>query len=279
IQTWPTRMDLWAEWEQIYCDVENEAAAEHATEFYESHRAEMDAGAVVLWPELEDLETLFAMRAESGHTAFAREKQSEPHDPERTEFPPEYFADHIWADTFPSDLPIRTLALDPSKGRDARKGDYSAYARVGVDASGLIFVEADLARRPTPAIVAAGIAHVQDFRPHVLAVETTQYQELLAAELHRELTAAGLTTTPIAELENSVQKELRIRRLGPLLSQRRLRFLKRSPGTRLLVDQLRDFPLGGHDDGPDALEMGIRIAGHLKNGRRPKTDGLGDRLI
>jgi hypothetical protein len=25
-----------------------------------------------------------------------------------------------------------------------------------------------------------------------------------------------------------------------------------------LVDQLRDFPIGDHDDGPDALEMAIR---------------------
>jgi hypothetical protein len=31
-------------------------------------------------------------------------------------------------------------------------------------------------------------------------------------------------------------------------------------GGRLLVEQLRDFPCGDHDDGPDALEMAVRLA-------------------
>src|SRR5215471_1626093 len=48
---------------------------------------------------------------------------------------------------------------------------------------------------------------------------------------------------PIVEFDNRVNKEVRIRRLGTYLSQRRLRFKTRSPGTALLVQQLQDFPL------------------------------------
>ena len=40
---------------------------------------------------------------------------------------------------------------------------------------------------------------------------------------------------------------------------RELRFKADSPGCRLLVDQLMDFPLAEHDDGPDALEMCARL--------------------
>ena len=40
---------------------------------------------------------------------------------------------------------------------------------------------------------------------------------------------------------------------------RELRFKADSPGCRLLVDQLMDFPLAEHDDGPDALEMCMRL--------------------
>ena len=47
--------------------------------------------------------------------------------------------------------------------------------------------------------------------------------------------------------------------------------------TSLLVDQLRDFPAGAHDDGPDALEMALRLAEEVWNGKRSE-DGLGDRL-
>jgi hypothetical protein len=43
-----------------------------------------------------------------------------------------------------------------------------------------------------------------------------------------------------------------------------------------LVNQLREFPVSDHDDGPDALEMAIRLLEHLL--ARPPDDGLGDRL-
>jgi hypothetical protein len=52
----------------------------------------------------------------------------------------------------------------------------------------------------------------------------------------------------------------RIRRLTPLLSQGCLRFKAGSEGAKLLVDQLRDFPCGEHDDAPDALEVAFRLA-------------------
>jgi hypothetical protein len=45
----------------------------------------------------------------------------------------------------------------------------------------------------------------------------------------------------------------------------------------LLVDQLRDFPAGAHDDGPDALEMALRLANEVLYGRNA-SDGLGNRL-
>jgi hypothetical protein len=50
-----------------------------------------------------------------------------------------------------------------------------------------------------------------------------------------------------------------IRRLSQYVINRELRFKADSPGCRLLVDQLMDFPLADHDDGPDALEMCTRM--------------------
>jgi hypothetical protein len=47
--------------------------------------------------------------------------------------------------------------------------------------------------------------------------------------------------------------------LTPWLARRELRFKANSPGARLLVEQLRDFPHADHDDGPDALEMAVRV--------------------
>ena len=69
----------------------------------------------------------------------------------------------------------------------------------------------------------------------------------------------------------------RIRRLGPYLSSRRIRFKSDSPGTRVLVEQLQMFPVADHDDGPDALEMALRLAIEVIHGRTA-NDGLGSRL-
>jgi predicted phage terminase large subunit-like protein len=277
IECWPTHMGLWSEWESIYCDAENLQAKRSAREFYQSNRTEMDAGARVLWPAVEDLYTLMQMRAEIGTTAFEREKQGSPVNPELCEWPEPYFGEHIWFDEWPTELSIRAIALDPSKGRDAGRGDYSAYVLLGTDPRGIIYVEADLARRATPQMVSDGVWLCARFRPHAFGVEANQFQELLCGEFAAEFARQGITGIDPAAIHNFTNKLTRIRRLGPYLSLRRLRFLRSSFSTRLLVDQLRDFPAAAHDDGPDALEMAIRLAEDVWNGKTV-NDGLGDRL-
>jgi len=275
IVRWPENLALWEAWERIYAEVENPRAAELARQFYHAHRPAMDAGAVVLWPEVEDLYTLMCMRAESGRTAFEREKQNRPLNPELCEWPEEWFGEEIWFGEWPADVAVRTLALDPSKGADARRGDYSAFVLVGVAGDGRLYVEADLARRPTPQIVADGVAWCQRFRPDAFGIEANQFQELLAAEFEREFQRQGLLGVRMWLLDNRLNKRVRIRRLGPLLAGGRLRFKSGSPSTRLLVEQLRQFPVADYDDGPDALEMAVRLAGDLLAGCE---DGLGGRL-
>jgi predicted phage terminase large subunit-like protein len=281
-----------------------------ARAFYESHEQQMLAGARVLWPEVEDLYTLMRMRVESGRAAFDREKQGSPVDPELCEWPEDYFGEHIWFETWEgieatsnrdcgfeiadcglkgtnpqseiripkSPLIIKTMALDPSKGGDGRRGDYSAFVMLGIDAAGVVYVEADLARRATPQMVADGAELCRRFQPLVFGVEANQFQELLAGEIAAEFERRQLAFVTPAAVHNHANKQMRIRRIGPYLSQRRLRFLAGSASTKLLVEQLRDFPAGAHDDGPDALEMALRLAEEIWHGRNA-DDGLGDRLI
>jgi predicted phage terminase large subunit-like protein len=277
IEQWPARMDLWHEWEQRYTDLDNANHKADAREFYGANAAAMNAGAAVLWPEEEDLYTLMCMRVESGRTAFEREKQNQPVNPDLCEFPEEYFDGAIWFNEWPTDPLVTVIALDPSKGADARRGDYSAFVLVSVDRGGVIYVEADLARRPTPRIVEDGIELCLRRRPSMLGIEANQFQELLSADFNRAAAARGMFALGIVPIENHAPKAVRIRKLGPQLSARRLRFKSASHGTRLLVDQLREFPLAEHDDGPDALEMALRLADSLLVGR-VHGDKLGSRL-
>jgi predicted phage terminase large subunit-like protein len=277
VQRWPDHMSLWQEWEALYTDVRNPRYKQAAWNFYQQHGAAMIAGAMVLWPEEEDLYRLMCMRAESGHTAFEREKQNSPVNPELCEWPEEYFDETIWFDTWPEHLLVKTLALDPSKGSDSRRGDYSALVMLGVDRQGMLYVEADLARRPAPQIVADGVELYRRFRPDVFGIEANQFQELFGGQFEAELRRQGVLGGRPLPLENRTNKLVRIRRLGPYLAGKRLRFKGDSPSTRLLVEQLKEFPAGDHDDGPDAAEMAIRLAADLLQGRRV-NDGLGSRL-
>ncbi len=277
IRRWPRNMSLWEEWESIYTDVANAQYEQRAMDFYRRHEDAMNLDARILWPEVENLYTLMSIRAQSGHAAFEREKQNSPINPELCEWPESYFGEHVWFDDWPENLLIKTLALDPSKGADARRGDYSALVKLGVDRRGILYVEADLARRPTPQIVADGIEHFRTFRPDVFGIEANQFQDLLAVQFEAEFQRQGTLAGRPVPIHNQTNKLVRIRRLGPYLASRRLRFKNESPSTRLLVEQLRQFPVADHDDGPDALEMAIRLAAGALQGRTTK-DHLGDRL-
>lgn len=279
IQEWPERSDLWDQWEVLYSQVGSDQSIAAANAFYQEHRVEMNRGARLLWPEVEDLPTLMQMRLESGRTAFEREKQGSPVDPESCEWPEEYFGEEIWFAAWPAGLKLRVMALDPSKGASSRHGDFSAYVLLGITPDGTLLVEGDLARRPTPRMVADGVALYRRFDPALFGVEVNQWQELLADEFAAEFQRQGILGARPCGVRNYANKLVRIRRLGPYLSQRKIKFLGDSPSTRVLVDQLRDFPNGAHDDGPDALEMALRLAEEAWNGRSPATDGLGNRLI
>jgi predicted phage terminase large subunit-like protein len=151
-----------------------------------------------------------------------------------------------------SNIVASALALDPSKGKDSSRGDYSAFVFVALSEDGTFYVDAHLERLPTSALVAKGVELYRKYQPNIFCVEANQFQELLCDEFERQLVR-------VYPLENKLNKTIRIRRLEPYLSSRRLRFCASSPSCRLLVEQLRSFPVGSHDDGPDALEMALRM--------------------
>jgi len=265
---WPARLDLWAQWAEILHDHSGAGAKPEvrARAFYDANKVEMDAGAVVLWPDRESLYALMLMRESKGRRSFDREKQVKLAGAEENEWPDEYFSEnHIYFDEWPATRKLRVMTLDPSKGRDARRSDYSAYVMLQVGNDGTLYVDADLARRPTPQMIADGVEIHRKFDPDGFGVEANSWQDLLCGEFERAFAAeSSLAVAPHA-ITNGTNKQVRIRRLGTLLAQRRIKFKSGSPGARLLVNQLRDFPdIHSHDDGPDALEMALRLARHLE---------------
>ena len=258
ITRWPQRLDLWEQWAAIYRDRETygEDSDEAARAFYQEHRAEMDAGAEVLWPEHESLYQLYQRREEIGHASFEREKQNNPVNPETCFFPAEWFEPAVWFREWPADSKAWVCSLDPSLG-NTDHSDYSAYVWGCVDHHQTIYVDASIQRRTTPAIVKDGIDLWCMYRPVAFFVESNHFQQLLLNLFELESRSRGVVTQ-FTKLRNTENKEVRIRRLEPFLQARRIRFKLGSVGASLLVEQLRQFPNAMHDDGPDALEVFLR---------------------
>lgn len=172
------------------------------------------------------------------------------------EFPAEYFDDSIWCDEWPENAAATVVALDPSKGRNAKRGDYSAAVACGFY-DGRLYVDASLERVPVVQAVDNTLSLAFRHRAKAVIYEANNFQEEAVGPVFAQRLEGnrlhGLRVIPVTHTTN---KEGRIQSLDPYLRNGTLRFM-RTPGCKLLVDQLREFPMAKHDDGPDALETAI----------------------
>lgn len=186
--------------------------------------------------------------------------------PRKGEWPPEYFFGDVWFDFWPtSGIVARAIGVDPSKSRDSRHGDYRAIVEMMLTDDGTLWVDADLAKTPAEQVAIDIIERQRQFQAEAIVIEVNQFLELFHLDLTKEAAKARVLC-PTVPVQNSVAKSVRIRRLGPYLMERRVKF-KRTPGARLLVTQLGQFPDADcHDDGPDAMEMALRGIAKLTGG-------------
>ena len=102
-----------------------------------------------------------------------------------------------------------------------------------------------------------GIIHyAQMYRFEHFMVEDNHFQAVMVENLERRARDANVKLK-IKPLTNRANKQSRIANLEPEVTQGHLRFSRRH---ELLLDQLLQFPLAVHDDGPDALEMAVEAA-------------------
>ena len=222
-----------------------------------------------LWPERWPAAELRKQKATLDPAWWQALYQQQPTRHRRHAWPDSYFGDWIWAVDWPAEFAISVLAIDPSQGKDSRRGDYSAILFAGYT-DGRYWIDADLARRPPSEIVADGLRMIGRYRPEQVILEANQFQDLLAPEFQRQARLMQLPPVPLRLVENRVAKELRISRLGPYLEQNLLRF-RVGDGCRLLLQQMCDWPFSQHDDGPDALELALRGLAELSTNHREES--------
>lgn len=185
------------------------------------------------------------------------------------EWPAEYFFEEIWFTEWPPEEEIawKILALDPSVGTND-KSDYSAFIKLAITRDLKLYVEADIQRRDIFKMMGDGLDIVSTWRPQAFGIEAVQFQAVLAPVFWLLASQRGLICYPYGiSRPPQISKRQRIRStLTEPLARGHIKFKTASPGTKLLVDQLRGFPSCSFDDGPDALEMAVTMAIEAVNG-------------
>ncbi len=215
----------------------------------------------VLWPQFKSAADLEIIRHQDAK-AYAALYQQNPADASMAEWAPEFFGDFIWVppEKWPQEFELRVICADASKGKADKQGDYGAIVFMGIGKDRLLYVDALLDRFPLDQIVRKIVVFCDQYRPDLVGIEAEQFQELLVHEFRRQCGERFALKWPIFQMASKgIAKVARIRRLSQYVINREFRFKADSPGCRLLVNQLMDFPLGEYDDGPDALEMCTRL--------------------
>ena len=119
-------------------------------------------------------------------------------------------------------------------------------------------IVADIARRTPDEAIERIIHYARMYDFYLFGVEGNHFQELMVDGLRQRAEKANVKLS-VEIITNRANKQSRIASVEPEVSQGRIRFSRRH---QLLLDQLRQFPLAAHDDGPDALEMAVNLAHH-----------------
>lgn len=274
VVSWADRGDLWEKWESIFNhgeEWEGATGPAASTAYFEAHKEEMLRGAEALWPAQQGYLALMQMRVRDGRAAFATEMQNEPLDPQALLFRDQDF--HMWDDVkigmaqdwrelvarLRQDNSVSIIgACDPSLGRSGLKGDYSAIVTLAyVSKTKTAYViGADIRRLRPDALLDAILENDRIFGYNTFAVEAVQFQEMLATQLEQRFrdTNRRVSVRPLTQTQDKVA---RVQSICPLVTSGGIKFSRR---LTLLLEQLKQFPGGAHDDGPDALELALRAA-------------------
>lgn len=264
VLSWSDRPELWERWTRIYNYHDRYKGTEGpmaAEQFFKDNAKTMLKGTKVLWPDRKSYYDLMVLREQDGHYSFDSEMQNEPINPKDCTFDVE--SSHYWDDRFSLEEELLgTLRLefygacDPSVGKQGRRGDYSAIITVARDLDkGTIYViDADIAKRPLDKLIEDILAYCQKRQYRKFLFESNQFQDFAAQQLIDTGNKRGIYPK-IERIKNTTDKIARIEALQPLIKNGTIQFSKNH---RELLNQMKCFPKGAHDDGLDALEMAVK---------------------
>jgi predicted phage terminase large subunit-like protein len=266
--SWSSHPELWEEWVKIYNHFEShedEHGPESAKRFFEANKEAMLEGTKVFWEASKSYYDLMVMREQDGPVSFDSEMQNEPVNPRDCHFNLEEI--HYWDDKFKDeDELMRSIpdynrmifgACDPSMGKHRGHGDYSAILTGVVDIGNktMYVLTADIERRLPSKTIDDILSHHERYNFFKFGFESNQFQEYMADRLAEKSQEQG-NFLDVIQIAHSTYKVARIEALQPMVKNGMIKFSRRHT---TLLEQMKYFPKGQHDDGLDALEMLVKL--------------------
>ena len=280
VRRFSERKDLWQTWSNILFsrgEMYNDAAGyEAANQFFVDNKQAMLEGTEVLWEECEDYYALMKIREIEGSFSFDSEKQNDPTNIQDCRYNPDKFSywdqdgrtvDELLA-SFQGDYTI-IGACDPSVGTMKVGADPWAIVILAKHKGKLYVLDAEIKPHPQDQLIEAVLSFCKIRKPmSKFVIESNLFPQLLLKNI-RERAYQENIIAPFKERRNSSNKELRIFGMETHITTGQIVFSVRHTE---LLEQLKYYPRGDHDDGPDALEMALREAELNEKGFLPLTE-------
>ena len=224
-----------------------------------------------LWPEWESIELLARKRRAVGERMWHALFQQRPRPDAGTLFRPERI--ELLDEDPPCSGAVRAWDLAATEAAAGQHPDWSVGIKIGRLQGGLCVLDVVRLRGGPLAVEQAILATAEaDGRGVLVGLpqDPGQAGKQQVAHLRRRL--AGF------RVDASVETGSKITRAGPVSAQVEAGGLAmlRAPWTAALLDELRDFPHGRHDDQVDALARGFGLIEGLANeSRRLRVNLLG----
>ena len=196
-----------------------------------------------------------------------------------------------FCDSFPTEgLSMLVVAVDPAAGSERARGDFSAIVAVGIIGDGKLYVEADLKRSGPEDTINRLITFVKALprEPDVIGIESVAFQDFVRKIGAKQLIDANVNS-PVYAMQPvmlDVVKGTQIRankmerivsKLDPIVRAGMLKFVRTSKGCAEVIKQMELIPQQGkgvHDDGPDCLEMCVRLVEQIHKEREYEQEVL-----
>lgn len=278
----PDNPKLWDRYCEVYARCEDISEAD---EFYEAHKAELEAGIVLAWPWRWAYRALMHEKVNMGTRAYNSEFRNLAFSEDEQYFLPDTYGyyrfeyDHGRKYVVYEDIriPVEDLTIsgawDIAQGKNSRSC-YNAVLTVGRhEKTGHIFVLDEYASKEQPHVyIDLIVEKIKEWRHDIFSVETINAQHEFYRQLQEAMRKAGITRTRLNDIKSyKSSKDERIESLEPLLHNRTL-VLNRAH--TILNDQMAQYPFGDYVDSLDALQQAVESVAKGKKRIRNKPSWI-----